>query len=328
MVVDGNTFLRRAQKFFIELQANRYPNSTTLANLCSCSTNTAQRTIYRLRDEYLVPLDYDKSEKGYYLVDRDYSFPTILPPGKDEYTSLLLARDLVATLDAEDLVDRLDSLWQSYVASNSSLRRELGALAEVFSSDATVVGEIADNGVLQFVQAASAGESVKLVYKSPWRHTEEKTYKGKIERVHFSDGSLYLLFNDSNGNCRVLNASFIKEFEILDHSVDCALPNSKEELLTSENWLAGFGVWAGEELHQIEIHILPPAAEYYAAQRWHAEQEDHWQGKVLVRKFPAMISPELVRRVLSVGKHVLEIKPAKLKEEVTSQIEQLIENLS
>jgi len=327
MVVDGCTFLRRAQIFLRELKACTYPNSSSLAKLCACSKNTAQRTIYRLRDEYFLPLRYDPSAKGYALTDQSYTLPAVLPPGKDELIALLLARDMIKNIDADDIRANLDNLWGQFAAANPCAGRELEAYAKVFSCDTTIVGDLADRGLLTFVFFAKAGESLRITYKSPWRHTQDKVYEGRVLRVHFSDGNLYLLFAEKSGREMILNASFIKEFKVLDYSVSIAR-HEPGNVVGSEHWLEGFGIWAGETPEMIEVKIAPPAAEYYAAQRWHGDQEDVWEEGVLVRRFPGICAPEVVRRVLSLGGHVRDIKPFKLKEMVRQEAKKLCEALS
>lgn len=312
MVVDGNSFLRRARAFFLELSAGRYPNASSLAELCGCSRNTAQRTIYRLRDEYLVPLEYESSEKGYYLIDKSYQLPNVLPPGKDELTALLLVRDLAATIDAEDLQLNLDSLWSQFAANNTGITRDLEPLTQVFSCDNTIIGDIADRGLLRYVFAAAAGESVEITYRSPWRENEDKIHRGRIARAHLSDGSLYLLFIRESGREMILNAAFIHDYKVLSESLP--IPPTKPENSGAENWLKGFGIWAGTDLTEIELQILPPASMYYAAQRWHADQTDTWDGEVLIRKIPGIVSPEIVRRVLSLGRFVKSVKPDSLRD--------------
>jgi predicted DNA-binding transcriptional regulator YafY len=90
------------------------------------------------------------------------------------------------------------------------------------------------------------------------------------------------------------------------------------------SWLDGFGVWANQEIQQVIIKIAPPAAEFYAIQLWHAEQSDTWEEEVLVRSLPAMISPEIVRRVLSIGRHVISVEPIELKRLLQEEISSLV----
>ena len=328
MVVDGSSFVRRAQAFFKALKDGERPNSTSLAKACRCSKNTAQRTIYRLRDEYLVPLEYDPSEKGFYLTDPNFPFPTLLPPGKDELTALLLARDIIQPLEAEDLKTCLDTLWAQYSSRSGPVQRELEPLRKVFSCDSTVIGDIADKEVIRYVASAAAGESVRLEYRSPWRHPEDRQFEGRVLRVHLSDGNLYILFGDKSGREMVLNTAFIKAFEVLDYTVPVNLAAQKRmDIIGSEHWLEGFGIWAGEEPQSIEIRIGAPASRYYAAQRWHADQEDEWDGDDLVRRFPSIISGELVKRVLSLGKFVVQVEPEALRRRVLEEAKLLAEAL-
>lgn len=326
MVIDGTSFLRRAQRFFVELAANRYPNAVSLAEQSACSKNTAQRTIYRLRDEYLVPLDYDPSEKGYFLKDPAYVLPALLPPGKDELIALLLAREFVQHLDAADLNAHLERLWVQFAASNPFAAKELEPITKVFSCDSTVIGDIADSGILNYISAATTGESVRVRYRSPWRHTAEKTYEGRLLRVHFSDGNLYLLLAEKSGRECIFNAAFVLEFAILNESLQFE-KSPRGSAVGSENWLDGFGVWAGESLQQIRIEITAPASRYYAAQRWHSDQEDTWDGDVLIRTFPGIPSPEVVRRILSLGKFVRAIEPPDLAEQVFQDAWFLVQTL-
>lgn len=319
------SFQSRALHFYGELRGNRYPNAVTLAGATRCSRNTAMRCIERLRDEYGMPLDYDSSERGYFLKDPTFELTTIAP-GKDEFTALLLLRDLASIIDSRELHEAVESLWQQCALKNKVLSRDLRALMDVFSSDLTQVGDLADTPVLTLVDAAHRGESVSISYKSPWRHSKEQLYRGRILRVHFSDGSLYVYLHEETGRGLVLNASFIRSFDIVADGVPLA-PLAEDEPLGS--WLEGFGVWASEDLVPVEIEINPPAAEYYGAQRWHEDQVDEVSADgVLIRKFPSMISPELVRRVLSIGKYVRAVRPDELSKLVASQAKEVLGNLS
>lgn len=319
---DGHQFLKRAHWFFNEIKANRFPNAQTLAAQFAISRNTAQRTIYRLRDEYFVPLEYDASQKGFFLINPDFLLPALLPPGKDEMIALLLARELIDGLDVKELREKLDSLWLQYAGSNAFLARELEPLTEIFSSDNTVIADIADRGLLRYLAAAHIGENIRLQYKSPWRHTEPKTYEGRIQKVHFSDGSLYILFAERSGREIVLNTSFIKHMEEVKADMEFAkLPSGQAR--GSENWREGFGIWAGEDLEEIEVEILAPASEYFAEQKWHSQQEDRWEGDCLIRKFPGIVSPEVVRRILSLGRFVKSVRPKELADKVLSEAQEL-----
>jgi hypothetical protein len=53
------------------------------------------------------------------------------------------------------------------------------------------------------------------------------------------------------------------------------------------------------------------------------EQEDAWQGEYLVRRFPGIASPELIRRVLSLGRFVVSVKPDTILAQMRDDVEHL-----
>lgn len=319
----NSKFIRYATTFLSAARASRSPNANWLAKRLDVSEKTASRIISRLRDDFGAPLEYDPLTRGYHLTDKHYTLPVIQVSDRDELAALLVARDLISTVDADDLVAAINRVWERVSPKSTQFGRDLELLAKKYSSDLTVVGDLVDRGVLDFVNASYVGENIELLYKSPWSHEEPVTLRGRIEHVHFSDGNLYLQFLAIDGYMRILNCSFIKEFNILAEDLEFAsVQGSKNE----ENWLKGFGVWAGQELHMVTVEIFPPAAEYFAAQRWHDAQKDEWDGSVLVRTFPSMLSPELERRILSIGKFVRGVKPAQLEETITSQIKEMVKN--
>jgi hypothetical protein len=325
-MADESSFIARVHRIMEELYAQRFPNKVSLAKMLGCSRSTMERDLTKLEHEYSVPIGYDASRKGYFLKDPSYRLTAPLPAGRDELAALLLLRSFAKDLvQAGDLCRDLDTLWGIFASQHRQITQELRALTNYFSCNLTSVGLLADQGVLQYVTAAAAGESVEIVYKSPWRHQIAKTYRGRILKVHYSDGHLYLLVAEETGREIVLNASFVKTFKVLDFTVP--IQQGIKGQKGAENWLDGFGIWSGETMDTIEIHILPPASEYFASQIWHVDQEDTWKEGILMRTVPAVVSPEIVRRVLSLGKYVSVVKPESLRLAVVQDAQALVNAL-
>jgi predicted DNA-binding transcriptional regulator YafY len=308
--MDSSTFLKRALLLQVELQKRSYPNATSFAALCGCSRSTAMRTIDRLRYEFGVPIEYDEVERGYYLTDPQFSFNS-LPPGKDELVALVLLSELARMIDDDSLQEALAALWARLTNGRSDVDHDLEHIRRRFSSETTSIGKLADVDLVRLLTLCHRGQSVTIRYRSPWRHEDDKQYSGIFEKLHFSDGILYAMFRDQSERQIVLNVSFIKDINEL-----AELP-AKSDATTKGSpvnpyWLEGFGIWSGSKPETIEIAIASPASRYYAAQIWHADQEDHWEGEILIRKFPGIASPELARRVLSLGRFVISVKPASL----------------
>lgn len=316
--MDTSTFLKRSLVLQGELQKRNYPNASTLAAMCGCSRSTAMRTIDRLRYEFGVPIEYDESNRGYYLTNPDFSFAS-LPPGRDELVALVLLSELATMIDDTSLQDALSSLWTRITNGRSDVDHDLEHIKNRFSSETTSVAKLADIDLVRILTLCHRGQPVVIRYRSPWRHEEDKDYGGLFERLHFSDGILYAMFKDQRERQLILNVSFIKEIkEVVELP---PIPSGEEvEPPSKPYWLEGFGIWSGSKPETIEITIAPPASRYYAAQTWHVDQEDSWDGDILIRRFPGIASPELTRRVLSLGRFVLSVKPevilSQMKEDV------------
>lgn len=319
--MDTSTFLKRSLIFQSELQRNSYPNASTLADLCGCSRSTAVRTIDRLRYEFGVPLEYDDSHRGYYLTRSDFSFAS-LPPGRDELVVMILLGELLTLIDDSSLQSAVSSLWAHLTNGRSDVHYDLEHIRGRFSSETTSVAKLADVDLLRLLDLSHKGQSVKVRYRSPWRHEEDKEYLGLFERFHFSDGILYAMFADTRGRQIVFNVSFIKEIS----EIEGLPPRSGDGQVTppsKDYWLEGFGVWSGAEPLTVEVAILAPASRYYAAQTWHPEQEDTWEGDTLIRRFPGIPSPELNRRILSLGRFVRSVKPERILDDLRKDAEHL-----
>lgn len=318
----SNSFNHRALLLIEKLKANEFPNAVSLAEVMQCSRNTAMRVIDRLRYEYGVPIEYSQSDRGYYLTDPKFEFKT-LPPGKDELAALVLLRDLANVVDSKEIADTADIVWRSLAKGN--LVRDLKRIGEVFSCELTQVADLADNRLIELVTLAERGEFVSVSYISPWRSVEPRDHIGRILHVHYSDGSLYCFLHEERGRGMVLNASFIKSINILDNPPQLA-PLENGSL---ESWRAGFGVWAHKDIEEVVIEILPPASEYYAAQKWHPFQVDErLEDGTLRRALPSALSPELIRRLLSIGGYLKNVSPEPLSNLLKEEIQKLTNNLN
>jgi proteasome accessory factor C len=319
--MESSTFLKRALLLQAELQRKTYPNASSFAELCGCSRSTAMRTIDRLRYEFGVPIEYDESQRGYYLSNPSFSFAS-LPPGRDELVVMILLSELLSMIDDSSLQGALSSLWARITNGRSDLAVDLEQLRSRFSSDSTSIAKLADTDLLHLLYLCHVGQPVSLDYRSPWRHDADKEYIGLFQRLHYQDGILYAMFDEYSGRQLVFNVSFIKEIREIP-----VLPVCPEARRTSESvkpyWLEGFGVWSGAKPETIEITIAPPASRYFAAQSWHPDQEDIWDGENLIRRFPGIPSPELNRRILSLGRFVVSVKPAELALQLQADVEQL-----
>lgn len=319
--METSTFLRRSLIVQAELQRNSYPNAFTLASLFGCSRSTAMRTLDRLRYEFGVPIAYDDSKKGYYLTNTEFSFVS-LPPGKDELTALIVLGELASMIDDTSLQDAAKSLWTRITNGRADLEHDLERIRDKFSIEARVVGKLSNIDVVRLLSFCHKGQLVLIRYRTPLHREEERRYAGMFERLHLADGILYAVFRSQLFRHWVLNVSFIVEVHEIAELP--SLPHEDEvEPPAMLPLVEGVGLWPDRPPETIEIMISSPASHYYAAQLWHVDQEDSWDGDKLIRRFPGILSPELSRRVLSIGRFVVSVKPERVLESMWEDVAQL-----
>ena len=68
-------YLERFVWFDHEARRERFPNANTLGEHFEIAPKTAQRSIDHFRDRLLAPLEYDKSNKGYFYTDPTFQLP-------------------------------------------------------------------------------------------------------------------------------------------------------------------------------------------------------------------------------------------------------------
>jgi hypothetical protein len=213
----------------------------------------------------------------------------------------------------------MGALWAQVTNGRADLNCDLEHIKRRFSSDSTSVAKLADVDLVRLIGLCHRGQPVALTYRSPWRHEEDKEYQGIFRHLHLSDGIVYAMFEDQRGRQLVMNVSFVKQIQEVSE-VKREREVEGEQQSRPPHWLEGFGVWSGAKPETIEIKIGSPASRYYAAQTWHPDQEDSWDGEVLVRSFPGIPSPELNRRILSLGRFVLSVKPDSILEQLRTDV--------
>ena len=319
---EAATFLRRALMFQAELRGKRYPNASTLAELSRCSRSTAMRTIDRLRYEFGVPIEYDETNRGYYLTRSDFVAPT-LPLSREELFALSLLQQMSLFVDGDTLHSAAAALWARVASDRCDVDRDVESIKGRFSLDPATVARLDGVDLMQLLLVCHQRQLVKVFYCSPWVVSGGCEYVGLLERVHCLAGLLYVLFVAHDGARIVLNASFITKVEemhepLRDHECDAVVPSADEE------WYSGVGMWSGADLEMIEVTIEAPAAGFYRAQVWHSEQEDIWDGTKLVRRFPGVMSAELARRILGLGRALVSVKPDWLAETIREDVIKLM----
>lgn len=194
----------------------------------------------------------------------------------------------------------------------------LNRMAQRFSVDRTDRLNPAEPLLFTLLDAIDQGLMVSFTYRSPWTEAPARARTVTPVRVRASDGSLYLL---------AWEEQVLREFNLAFATMLAPGGPSPAGVDRDVDWSSAFGVWQGEGALEVEVQLAPPGSRYFARQRWTAEQQDSWDDEVLVRRFQAHPSPQLLRRLLSVGPYLLDVRPAEVREMVIAEASCLLERL-
>lgn len=307
MSSDGAIFVRRALLLLDRLRAGLQTTARWLAEVEEISEPTARRVIERLRWEYGAPIRWDARARSYALDDAGWRFPPAELTSTAELVALVYAVGMAGAIADPGLRDALQ-LLRARLGQTLGLDDEgVERLAGAYSSDRTDLAVFRDPAVKRTLEAISQGRRLSFTYSSPW--SEEPPRRREVLPIHVRqmDGAVYLLSLES-GQEAIFNLTFASA---LSHGERDEVASSRDAL---DSWRASFGVWYGEGQLEVRVTLRPPAARYYARQRWHAEQRDTLlEDGSLLRCFPAHPSPELRRRLLSLGPALTWVEPEALR---------------
>jgi hypothetical protein len=318
---ESATFLKRALSFQTALKKREFPNATTLAVMCSCSRSTAMRTIDRLRYEFGMPIEYDESQRGYFLTRHDFIFNQ-LPLDRGELVALLVICELASLIDDNSLQASTNSLWAKMTNGRTDCGQELERLRGRLCLDPVLIAKLCGVSLVELLTLCHRSQLVRVNYQVPWPESLSPYRVGFLEKVYFSEGALKVMFRSALGQQILLHASCITSLEELQEIPE-HVEGGDVQGLGKSHQSPNSELGTEEETGMVEISIVAPAAQFFAMQRWHAEQEDTWHGSTLTRRFPGAISADVARRVLGVGRFLESVRPPELLDKIFLDVSHL-----
>jgi predicted DNA-binding transcriptional regulator YafY len=141
-------FLRRANVFLDDLKHKSYPNASTLARVCRCSRSTAVRTIDCLRYDFGVPLEYDETSRGYYLIHHDFIL-SVLHPSQEELIVLSLLSDFAQRIGSDSIRKSIDDMWTKVTSGRPELNRQ--GLRDALRDDPELIERLSGVNLLRLL---------------------------------------------------------------------------------------------------------------------------------------------------------------------------------
>jgi hypothetical protein len=212
------------------------------------------RTIDRLRYEFGVPIEYEETQRGYYLTHDDFSF-AVPPATRDELLALSFASGFISIVEGPSVRAAMDSLWNRLLHARPEFERD--KVSEKFSISGQISTRMGGVDLIRLVLMCCQGNLVCVTYRSPWLSVKETHYRGHFERVHCANGLFFAKFMCCNGDALVFNLSFITMIEPLRDQVQ-SRSGLEKTLRFDEGWYSGHGSWSGAVPERIEVAIRAP----------------------------------------------------------------------
>ena len=188
----------RLMKFVAEMRKNNYPNAGSFARLlrradeeesipCTCSTRTIMRDIETLKTEYNAPIEYDATNRGYFLLNPGWELN--VPIMNDDVLSMsMLGTKLASDFLPEPIKGKANSAMENALAGNSSKFFDDAMIESILC--ATGIKSAVDPEVFKKIfDAWRMHQVVKLTYHKPNEPESARCFEPHI--LAFRNGIWY-----------------------------------------------------------------------------------------------------------------------------------------
>lgn len=317
--------MARAQKIqalMSRLKHRRQPQSVAaLADALSCTERNVKDIIRQLRDDHLIPINYDRQANGYYL-DKTYGDSFELNEAwfsSAELHALMTSHHLLSNiqpgwLDAYigPLKDRLEKLLHNASHDFAQLQQRVRILQ--IAARSTNLDDFK-----KITDALLKRQRLYVVY-----HGRAKDHTGDREispqRLVYYRNNWYLdAWCHHSDGLRTFSVDRLFPARLLPFdAID--VPESA----LKSHYGAAYGIFAGKPNKIARLRFTAEAAKWVADEQWHSRE----QGRVLrdgryELRIPYSDPRELMMDILKYGPEVEVLGPASLRKEAARRVRQM-----
>lgn len=304
-----------------QIEANLFPNATTIAQHFEVSTKTASRTIDFMNDTLRLPLAYSAEKRGWYYTEPTYGIPGIeLTEG--ELVGIFLAEQLLSQYQGTAIGSQVTSAFAKILdRMTNTVSINLATLTEAYSFEAAITSELDAKLLQAFEQAIRKRLRVKMTYFTAT--TGVLTKERHVDPLHLRNhtGEWYLIaFDHKSHEVRDFHAGRIREFKVTEEHFELPAGFDLESYLKR-----GFSMIRGANPIDVEMIF----DEYQS--RWIRERtplhvteqrEELPDGRLRI-KLQVTALDGIKRFVMQYGAHVKVIAPVELQEAIRLEIKQI-----
>lgn len=298
------------------LSADRAPNCSILAREFEVSVKTVQRDVDFMRDQLMLPIEYDSREHGFFYSRPVGQFP-LITVSEGEVVALLVAQKAAEQYRGTSFEKPLQSAFQKLVASlTGEANISLHELSEAVSFHSSGVP---NSQIKVFELLTEAVVSNRVVEFDYFSLRASKPELRRVAPYHLAciNNQWYLIGADQTRNqlrtfalTRVGNVKNLK------------IPFVRPTNFSVAKMLAGsFSAFQAERTEHVKIRFDAFAARLVRERQWHKSQKmratDDGGVELTMR---VGIAPDLENWILSWGDHVEVMEPLELRRRISTTI--------
>jgi predicted DNA-binding transcriptional regulator YafY len=298
------------------LRSGRALKATDLAAEFEVSVRTAYRDLDFLRDDWRVPLEFDRA-KGSYLLTEPLTGLPLVALSHGELVALYFAEKVLAQYRGTPFEPDLESAFRKIQELlPQEVRVSPAHLDDFLSFDAGPL-HTPDAAVFRAVLAAQRLRRRLLIrYRSL---SSDRTSDRRVHPYHVFNhrGDWYLAaFDEPRKQVRIFALHRIRRATPTTGSYEVPADFNFRRYMSD-----AFGVQKGERPANVSIRFAPRQARWIRERRWHrsARVQEGLDGSLVLNLKVAETS-EIVRWVLQFGQEAEVLEPASLREAVREQL--------
>jgi proteasome accessory factor B len=299
-----------------QLQRGKKSNCSVLAELLDVSTKTVLRDIEFMRDQLLLPLEYDPLEYSYHYTAEVENFPTVVVT-EGELLALLVAQKALQQYEGTPFQRQLEASFEKLTAGlqdkiSFSPKAEMAAVS--FHNHGS--GKVELKVYEALGTAAMRRNEVSFQYRKPG---EQGTKTRHLRPYHIANRQnfWYVIGHDlEKGAIRTFALARISKVEVSPKAF--VVP---PDFCPDKFFGKSFGAFVGHGDFHISVRFDPVAAENIRERFWHETQEvkELENGEII---FSVNLNDlgEIERWILSFGSHAEALEPVELRAKIAETI--------
>lgn len=287
------------------------------------SAATLKRDIAYMRDRLHAPIVYDRESRGYRFadnLDQQYQLPGLWFTAEEIY-AMLTMNQLLTNLDEGGIIGphikplqaRLSAIMDSLDSSAEDIKKRI-RIERMGARQVQLAHFQAIGNALLKRKRLNIEYSARSTEQTLWREISPQ------RMVYYRDNWYLDAWCHMRKDLRSFSIDMIKNVERLATPAD-----EMQEQEIDKKTMAGYGIFAGEQVQWAVLHFTPERAKWITNERWHPQQtgqslpDGGYQLSV-----PYSDPRELMMDILKYGAEVRVMAPQSLVEFVQEEIRNLM----